>query len=206
MGEAKKYILHLFKIKRKRVTNFQNLTNLESRWVVCTRQAKEFPRVLCPTDGRCHLVEAEFRGCQGANLQIGQKGFDAFADRRHPEGLSRRRSGEICDWDESSAHFEGERSGFGNPRGSLPHDQEGSLHQETFGEKQEGPRCQVSFDLDRVSYSPFGALLQNQTRFAAYLEIRVLHRLRPRRLILSGQDERRGTFPDLAFRFTTRAH
>ena len=47
-------------------------------------------------------------------------------------------SGEIRDWNESSAHPEGEGFGVRHSRGSLPHDQEGRLHQEASREEQKG--------------------------------------------------------------------
>ena len=46
-----------------------------------------------------------------------------------------------------------------------------------------GSRCEIPSYLDRVSHPPFGALLQDQARLAANLEVRVFHRFRPRRLI-----------------------
>merc|ERR1712243_30940 len=69
-----------------------------------------------------------------------------------------------------------------NPRRSLSHDQEGRLHQKAFGAKQKGPRREIPSDFDRVTNPSAGTLLQNQARAPTYLEIRVLHRLRPRGL------------------------
>merc|ERR1739848_248031 len=41
---------------------------------------------------------------------------------------------------------------------------------------------QVPFDSDRVAYPPTRSLLQDETRSSAHLEVRILHRFRPRRL------------------------
>ena len=43
-----------------------------------------------------HLVEVEFRGCQGADLQAGEERVDAISDRRYSSWLPWRCSGEIC--------------------------------------------------------------------------------------------------------------
>merc|ERR1719402_974649 len=45
-----------------------------------------------------------------------------------------------------------------------------------------GPRRQIPFNSDGIAHPPTGALLQNQTRFATHLEIRVVNRLGARRL------------------------
>merc|ERR1712221_15159 len=126
------------------------------------------------------LAEVELRRCEGADLQIGQERPHAFPDRRHSQGFPRSRSGEIRDGSQSSAHPEGERIGLRDPRRSLPHDQEGRLHQKASGEEQKGPRRQVSSYSDGVAYPSFGALLQDQARPATNLEIRIFYRFRSR--------------------------
>merc|ERR1711931_423294 len=129
-----------------------------------------------------YLAEAEFGGRQGADLQIGQKRFDALANRRHPSRFPRRRSGEIRHRHESASNPEGEGTGVGNSRGSISYDQEGRLHQKAFGEEPQGSRCEIPAYSDRVANPPSRSLLQDQARLAAHLEVRVLHRLRPGRL------------------------
>merc|ERR1712133_185330 len=51
-----------------------------------------------------------------------------------------------------------------------------------FGAKQKGLRREIPSDFDRVTNPSAGTLLQNQARAPTSLEIRVLHRLRPRGL------------------------
>merc|ERR1712243_98923 len=94
----------------------------------------------------------------------------------------RRGSGEIRDGNQSFAHFESERIGLGNSRGSLPHDQKSRLHQKTFGKKQKGSRREIPSHFDGISDPSSGSLLQDQARSPSHLEVRVFHRLRPRRL------------------------
>merc|ERR1711872_937627 len=52
----------------------------------------------------------------------------------------------------------------------------------SIGKQQEGPRRQIPFDFDGIPDSSSRPLLQNQARLAAHVEVRVFHRLRPRRL------------------------
>merc|ERR1712198_183890 len=52
-----------------------------------------------------HLVEAELRGCQGADLQVGEEGPHSFPDRCHSQRFPRSRSGEIRDGNQSSPHI-----------------------------------------------------------------------------------------------------
>merc|ERR1712243_208668 len=56
------------------------------------------------------------------------------------------------------------------------------IHQKTFGKKQKGSRREIPSHFDRISDPSSGSLLQDQARSPSYLEVRVFHRLRPRRL------------------------
>merc|ERR1711953_1530754 len=103
MGEANFYYFTCLKIKKKK--NFKNGSHARSR-------KGYFSKRSALQAFTSDLAEAEFRGCQGSDLQVGQEGSHSFSNRRHFEGFSRSRSGEICDWNQSPPHSEGERLGL----------------------------------------------------------------------------------------------
>ncbi|CAI5513671.1 unnamed protein product, partial [Closterium sp. Naga37s-1] len=106
-----------------------------------------------------------------AHLQAREEGSDAVADRRHSEGLARYRAGVGRHWQQGPAHSQGSRSCTGDPRGSVPFDQEGAGGAQALGAQPQGQGLQVPPHSHREPRAPPRALLQVDQEAAAQLEV-----------------------------------